>query len=149
MELRKKISEINYDMLNLLNERASLINEIVKIKDEIGTDYYDPKREGEMLKELTMRNKGPLPDELVNEIFSDIFQTTLKYMRIKKEGNLLVESGDNKKFKTIHEMFNLDTRKPIVIAGPCAVENIEYLDEAAQVLSKNNIKFIRGGALIP
>lgn len=36
-----------------------------------------------------------------------------------------------------------------MIAGPCAVENYDILDETAQKLSESNVKIIRGGAYKP
>jgi len=37
----------------------------------------------------------------------------------------------------------------IVIAGPCAVENEEQMEKTAEIVSRNGIKIIRGGAFKP
>jgi len=52
------------------------------------------------------------------------------------------------KYKTINEIFNLDSKFHI-ISGPCSVESIEQMELTAQLLIKNNLHFIRGGAYKP
>jgi 3-deoxy-7-phosphoheptulonate synthase / chorismate mutase len=147
--LRKEVDEVNAKLLELLNLRTSLVKEISELKDKNNADYFDPMREEEMLKDILMHNTGPLPNEMVKEIFSKIFVASLNYMGIKREKKLLISSGNNEKFQSIYEMFNLESKSPIVIAGPCAVENIKYLDDIAAFLHANGLKFLRGGAYKP
>lgn len=52
------------------------------------------------------------------------------------------------RFKTINELFNLDSDFHI-IAGPCSVESLEKMEQTAQLLVDNGLKFIRGGAYKP
>ena len=61
---------------------------------------------------------------------------------------LLVRS---EKFKSLPEMFGIENNENImsVIAGPCAIESYEQMELVAQVLVKNNVRFIRGGAYKP
>lgn len=53
-----------------------------------------------------------------------------------------------KQFKTINEMFNLESNFH-VIAGPCSVESLDQMEQTAQFLVENGLKFIRGGAYKP
>lgn len=62
-----------------------------------------------------------------------------------KKNDMLVHKN---KLKSINELFNLESSFHI-IAGPCAVESIEQMEQTAQLLAKNNLKFIRGGAYKP
>jgi len=62
-----------------------------------------------------------------------------------KKNDMLVYKN---KFKSINELFNLESSFQI-IAGPCAVESIQQMDQTAQLLVENNLKFIRGGAYKP
>jgi len=39
--------------------------------------------------------------------------------------------------------------KPVVIAGPCAVENEEYVEQLCQLLVERGVRFLRGGAFKP
>ena len=42
-----------------------------------------------------------------------------------------------------------DYKKPIMIAGPCSVENYEMMDKTAQFLKKIGVNYIRGGVFKP
>lgn len=66
-----------------------------------------------------------------------------------KERSLLVDRESNQPFKTIREMFGLASGKPVIIAGPCAIEKMEYMEEIAGILVQYGIRFIRGGAYKP
>jgi len=61
------------------------------------------------------------------------------------ENNMLVFKNC---FKTINELFDLQSNFHI-IAGPCSIESLEQMEQTAQFLVKNGLKFIRGGAFKP
>lgn len=42
-----------------------------------------------------------------------------------------------------------DYKKPIIIAGPCSVENYETMDKTAQFLKRIGVNYIRGGVFKP
>ena len=148
-ELRREIDRVNLELLKLLNERTNLVKEISDLKDQTGTDYFDPVREAEMLESILRRNRGPLPNELLKEVFTTIFSSALQYMGIKKEKKLLIAAGQQNGFQSLQEMFGLAPDEPMLIAGPCAVEKVEYLEQIAALLKKLGIKFLRGGAFKP
>lgn len=148
-KLRERIDEINKDILDLLNIRTTLVKKLSAYKDEINLDYYDPIREQEMIKSLIEQNKGPLPNELVKDIFSCIFSSSLRFMGINKEKRLLVSREQNDEFYTISKMFNIPLNAPVIMAGPCAIETEEFLDTIADILCSRNVKFLRGGAYKP
>lgn len=147
-KINNKINEVIYRLLTLLNLYTSLLFEIKKDKSK---NHQLFSRE-ELITELLKKNTGLLTDELVMKVFNEIFNVISKYVGICEEKSLLVGASsisDVKMFNSINEMFNLKTNKPILIAGPCAIENYDYLNEVAQVLSKKSMKFIRGGAYKP
>lgn len=148
--LYNQINQINIELLNVLNRRTSLVKRVKEIKEQSGIDYYDPNREREMLEEVIKNNFGPLSNQIVKEIFQVIFAASLQYMEIDQNENpLLISSIQNQGFLKLHEMFKLDPVEPVIIAGPCAVENREYLDKVASFLNEYGIKFLRGGAFKP
>ncbi len=147
--LQHEIDKVNSEILDLLNQRTILLSDIIKIKNELKIEYYDPLREAEMLKRIIDQNKGPLPDELVRDIFASIFKSALSYMHIDEGTKLIVSSSKRSEFKDINDMLGVSVDTPIIVAGPCAVENFEYLDSVAQELNKRGVKFIRGGAYKP
>jgi 3-deoxy-7-phosphoheptulonate synthase/chorismate mutase len=147
--LRQEIDNINDSILEMLNTRTELIKEVVDLKDQNGSDYFDPERETEMMEKVLSKNNGPLYNELIREVFSTIFTTSLKFMGISRQKKLLISSSSNACFKSINEMFGLGKNEPVIIAGPCAVEKPEYLETIAKHLSDKNIRFIRAGAYKP
>lgn len=79
---REQIDHIDRTILTLLNRRIRAGVEIGKIKNEMGKKIYDPRREAEVLKKLTKRNRGPL----VERDLEKIFRTIIKVCRQSQEG---------------------------------------------------------------
>lgn len=148
-ELRMEIDGINHELLRLINQRAALVKAISDLKDESGMTYFDPVREGEMLENLFANNRGPLPNELIKEVFTSLFSVSLQFMGIKKEKKLLISSARDNGFLKIPEIFDLPSTAPIIIAGPCAVEKSAYLETIASLLQQEGVRFLRGGAYKP
>ncbi|MBK34215.1 MAG: chorismate mutase [Gemmatimonadetes bacterium] len=69
---RKKIDEINGQLLELLSERARCALEVGKIKRANGQPIYVPERETAVLRQLESLNEGPLSNEAVQRIFRQI-----------------------------------------------------------------------------
>jgi chorismate mutase/prephenate dehydratase len=71
---RKEIDLIDQKLLTLLNQRLRHALEMGKIKKEIGEKVYDPKREKEVLGRLKLKNKGPLSEKDLKEIFKTVIR---------------------------------------------------------------------------
>jgi len=69
---RKKIDEINGQLVELLSERARCALEVGKIKRANGQPIYAPERETAVLRQLESLNEGPLSNEAVQRIFRQI-----------------------------------------------------------------------------
>jgi chorismate mutase / prephenate dehydratase len=67
--LRKKIDEVDDQVLRLLNERAKAVQKIGQVKAKRGEEVYAANREREIIDRLAGANGGPLPEEAVAEIF--------------------------------------------------------------------------------
>ena len=59
---RRKIDEIDRQLVELLNERSRCVVEIGKIKQTTGDALYQPDREKQVLDGVVSANPGPLPD---------------------------------------------------------------------------------------
>lgn len=68
-ELRDRVNEVDKDLVRALNERASVVKEIMAMKAEAGAPVYDPKREEEILQRAMEYNDGPIYDTSMREIF--------------------------------------------------------------------------------
>ena len=72
--LRKRIDQIDEKLLRLLNQRAEAALRIGRIKKKQRLPVYDGRREQQVLRRLTRRNGGPLPDSSLKAIFGEILR---------------------------------------------------------------------------
>lgn len=59
-QLRKEVEEVNLKLLELINKRGELVQEIGKLKEAQGVSRYDPIREREMLNAIKEHHDGRL-----------------------------------------------------------------------------------------
>jgi len=71
-KLRARIDEVSLEILRLLSERASLAQEIGHLKRGDGTQVYQPARERAVLEKLAGNNPGPLSDQHIERIFTEV-----------------------------------------------------------------------------
>ncbi|MEO1646628.1 MAG: bifunctional 3-deoxy-7-phosphoheptulonate synthase/chorismate mutase, partial [Chloroflexota bacterium] len=150
-ELRSQIDDINLELLELLNKRATIASEIGKIQSEIGSQIYDPQRESQMLTALQLANEGPFSNETINALFKEIFKATLNLEEKEARSNFLVQRKTDDQ-KTVVEMpdgTHIGNSDFTVIAGPCAIESYEQYDEVAAALVEEGIKIMRAMAYKP
>jgi 3-deoxy-7-phosphoheptulonate synthase / chorismate mutase len=76
-ELREQVDEINMQLLELLNKRARVVSEIGKEHARMGSRFYDPAREAQMLQVLEQANTGPFSHETIKALFREIFRASL------------------------------------------------------------------------
>ena len=74
-KLRSCIDELDSELLKLLNERATCVIKIGKIKQKEKKDVLVPLREKELLDRLSKVNKGPMTDAMVIYLFQQIIET--------------------------------------------------------------------------
>jgi chorismate mutase/prephenate dehydratase len=80
--LRKNIDEVDNQLLELLNKRASLVLEIGKIKKEEKGRFHVLEREEEIYQRLHELNKGPFPAEAIRPIFREIMSASLSLEKV-------------------------------------------------------------------
>jgi len=71
-ELRKQIDKIDNQLVQLLNERASVVIEVGKLKSKADKPIYSPDREKEIFSKIIQANKGPLPDRCLVAIWREL-----------------------------------------------------------------------------
>jgi chorismate mutase len=69
---RRRIDEIDKNLVQLLNERSRCVVEIGKIKHTTGEPLYQPERESQVLDGVVCANPGPLPDAAIRRLFERI-----------------------------------------------------------------------------
>jgi len=71
-ECRRKIDVLDVRLLELLNERTRIVEQIGRIKQHLDLPIYEPKREEDVFRNVTMHNSGPLSSEAVKRVFERI-----------------------------------------------------------------------------
>lgn len=69
-DLRQQIDTVTYQLVLLINKRAEVALRIGKAKQD--RPIYDPKREAAVLAQVAAHNPGPLSDEALQTIFTEI-----------------------------------------------------------------------------
>lgn len=149
-QIREKIDKINLEILDLINERAELVQQIGQVKSKQSTKKFDPIREREMLDEIISKNDGPFEDSTIQHIFKEIFKASLELQeddhrkallvsRKKKPENTVIDiKGEKVGDGNVHYVF-----------GPCAVESYEQVAQVAESVKAKGLKLLRGGAYKP
>ena len=69
---RKKIDEVDDQLVDLLNERTRYVLEISKEKKRLGLPVYEPNREKAIMENIRQRNSGPMDYEALKRVFERI-----------------------------------------------------------------------------
>ncbi|WP_058300774.1 bifunctional 3-deoxy-7-phosphoheptulonate synthase/chorismate mutase [Gorillibacterium timonense] len=148
--LRDQLDGVNSRLLGLLNERAAIVREIGKIKEEMGVPKFDPVREREMLDELVRQNQGPFEDAAIKHVFKEIFKASVGLQEKDHKKHLLV-SRKSQEENTVVTVKDVAIGGPtqVMIAGPCSVESYEQVRTVAAALKAAGVPIMRGGAFKP
>ena len=69
---RRRIDEIDQQLVKLLNERADCAVEIGQIKKKMSQPAWSPEREAEILRNVVKANRGPLDNAAIRRLFERI-----------------------------------------------------------------------------
>src|SRR6202043_2442695 len=69
---RKKIDDLDRQLVELLSQRAQAAHEIGKLKRGVGMPIYEPDRERNVFANVRSVNPGPLPDRDLLRIYERI-----------------------------------------------------------------------------
>jgi chorismate mutase/prephenate dehydratase len=89
-EIRKRINDVDERLQALINERATIAQQVGVAKGDLGSavDYYRPEREAEVLRKVLERNDGPMRDEEILRLFREIMSACLAQQEPLKIGFL-------------------------------------------------------------
>lgn len=88
-EFRVLIDDVDRRIVELLNERTRVVEEIGRVKREAQLPIYEPKREDQVFANICGSNRGPLSPEAVRGIFERIIDEMRKIQRLR-----IVADGD-------------------------------------------------------
>ncbi len=135
-KLKKKVDISDNEIVRLIHQRKELTDSILDIKKALGINFRDRNRESEIINKLVYVY-GPSSKSLITKIYRHIFNNSLKEHCIE---------FNRKEVITLNDALSL---RPLIIAGPCAVESKEQILKLAKELSGKGIKLMRGGAFKP
>jgi chorismate mutase-like protein len=87
LDCRVQIDALDIELLNLLNRRTQIVEQIGRIKETLALGIYEPKREEQVFANVLSHNQGPLPPEAVKRIFERIIDEmrTVQKLNMKSE----------------------------------------------------------------
>ena len=81
-ELRRRIDEIDEQLVRLLNARAECALAIGREKRVLGLEVYQPAREKDVLEHVQTINRGPLDDRAVRRLFERVIDEARRLERL-------------------------------------------------------------------
>ena len=88
-EYRVRIDDVDRRLVDLLNERTRVVEDIGRVKRSAELPIYEPKREDQVFANVVDANRGPLTPEAVRRIFERIIDEmrTIQRMRMISDGD--------------------------------------------------------------
>ena len=79
---RRRIDQIDSQIIGLLNSRSACAVEIGKLKHAAGLPIYSPEREQRILERVMRENPGPLDPTAVKRVFERIIDEGRRLERV-------------------------------------------------------------------
>jgi len=77
-EWRKRIDEIDRQLVGLINERAKCAREVGRLKRHTEMPIYEPDRERKIFENVHRLNQGPLPDQELTRVYERLIEAMRK-----------------------------------------------------------------------
>jgi chorismate mutase / prephenate dehydratase len=75
-QMRDQITDLDRTLVELVNKRLKLVDRIKRYKQTRGLPFLDPAREAWMLRYLSRANRGPLSEQGLEELYSELLDLT-------------------------------------------------------------------------
>lgn len=82
---RKKIDELDQQIVKLISERAAAAQQIGKLKQVDKLPVYEPDREKYVFENVRAANPGPLPDSEMQHIYERIIDVMRTLQRREEQ----------------------------------------------------------------
>jgi chorismate mutase len=82
-ELRVLIDDVDRRVVELLNQRTRVVEDIGRVKREAALPIYEPKREDQVFANVAQSNQGPMSHEALRGIFELIIDEMRKIQRMR------------------------------------------------------------------
>jgi chorismate mutase len=99
-QFRVSIDDVDRRIVDLLNERTRVVENIGRVKRDAKLPIYEPKREDQVFANITGANRGPITQDAVRRIFERIIDEMRTIQRMRMEsGNDRAATPDGAKEK--------------------------------------------------
>lgn len=75
--LRAELDAVDDELLDVLNRRARIVEQVAEYKHAAGVPFYRPDRERRIIERLTARNTGPFPNAGIRPVIQEIISACL------------------------------------------------------------------------
>jgi len=82
-ESRIKIDALDRQLVELLNHRTHIVEDIGRAKEAAGVPIYEPNREDDVYRNVQSHNQGPLSAEALRGIYERIMDEMRSLQRIQ------------------------------------------------------------------
>lgn len=83
LEIRNRIDEIDSKLVELLEERLNIVEEVAMFKKQTGKKIFDEVREKEVINKNIKKVKNKELEDYIKIIIQDIMNTSKKYQKFK------------------------------------------------------------------
>lgn len=111
-ELRKEIDRLDEQLVQLLNRRAEIAQQVGHAKSTTRAHYFTPEREQAVFKRLTALNRGPLDSAAIRAIYREIISACLSLEKPLTVAFLGPE-GTNSQIAAIAKFGTSSTQVPV------------------------------------
>jgi chorismate mutase len=82
---RKKIDEVDAELIRLLNRRCAYAVEIGKLKRQLNLALITPEREEGVIANVLQHNQGPLDEAAIRRLFTRILEESRRIQMTNTE----------------------------------------------------------------
>jgi chorismate mutase-like protein len=86
-KFRQEIDAIDRELLEMLNRRTRVVEEIGRVKQIADLPIYEPKREDEVFRNVAANNGGPLSHDALKRIFERIIDEMRSLQKMRRQGD--------------------------------------------------------------
>ena len=84
-ESRSRIDELDRQLVELLNRRTQIVEDIGRAKEAAGLPIYEPNREEDVFRNVFSHNQGPLTTEALRGIYERIIDEMRSLQRMRRQ----------------------------------------------------------------
>ena len=84
---RVKIDGLDAQLVELLNRRTRIVEDIGRAKEAAGLPIYEPKREDDVYQNILSHNSGPLTADALRRIYERVIDEMRSLQHIRRDGN--------------------------------------------------------------